>query len=584
MQWSFHGPRPSRASLDVISYVPFYSLPFCAWRHHRFWWNWFWRQDFCSLTSTWWKILQPSSCSALTQRPAKWLQDVLRVFSILVSKKDVCCEVVVDEKRFVVPVPTEGGFPGSREKGIAGIGCFRVWHDCVHILYILRSHCGESVKVQTRNCHFAVCWFLPDGLASLWNGHRFCDRERQSFCASCPSPDACPLKEALSATEQIHTNLSRPKTPCFFVVRVCAERGGINRSEHSLVNCNDFCFVFVYAVHNVLLWLSNFTFWDFYFHSDSAPFLLRFLKVHHLFEINLFRMTCVSHKAGRARVFFCPFFFSRRGCTDRDRTFAAPCMGTKWWQRDASLELAIFLVKQSWPIDIGHFMQELQEAYSRWQDGCNCVKEYGKRWAHCEDDCQLLHCAKDCVLFAVLLGKDEKKWFQETRVFAHIETPGAESVSITPTWGILGHTARWRPREWNPISQNELKEIVSDLTSQAGVWEVWNCCDFMPVKCQSCFRNWWNELCDAGKEILFSLCRDEMFQARLLLAAAGCVLYTVRLASTCGQCDSLLTLRIYSNELAKHCPFQLVSSSIFTISMWQVRKSLSRDACCISLA
>ena len=89
----------------------------------------------------------------------------------------------------------------------------------------------------------------------------------------------------------------------------------------------------------------------------------------------------------------------------------------------------------------------------------------------------------------------------------------------------------------------------------------------MPVKCQSCFRNWWNELCDAGKEILFSLCRDEMFQARLLLAAAGCVLYTVRLASTFGQCDSLLILRIYSNELAKHCPFQLVSSSIFTISM-----------------
>ena len=104
----------------------------------------------------------------------------------------------------------------------------------------------------------------------------------------------------------------------------------MHRSEHSLVNCNDFCFVCVYAVHNVLLWLSNFTFWDFYIHSDSAPFVLSFLKVHHLFEINLFRITCVSHKAGRARVFFCPFFFSRRGCTDRDRTFAAPCMGTKW--------------------------------------------------------------------------------------------------------------------------------------------------------------------------------------------------------------------------------------------------------------
>ena len=92
----------------------------------------------------------------------------------------------------------------------------------------------------------------------------------------------------------------------------------------------------------------------------------------------------------------------------------------------------------------------------------------------------------------------------------------------------------------------------------------------MPVKCQSCFRNWWNELCDAGKEILFFFVQrddNEMFQARLLLAAAGCVLYTVRLASTCGQCDGLLIFRIYSNELAKHCPFQLVSSSIFTISM-----------------
>lgn len=101
------------------------------------------------------------------------------------------------------------------------------------------------------------------------------------------------------------------KDSVFFAVRVCIERGGINRSEHSLVNCNDFCFVFVYAVHNVLLWLSNFTFWDFYFHSDSAPFLLSFLKVHHLFEINLktdilfvFRTKLVELEFSSARFFF----------------------------------------------------------------------------------------------------------------------------------------------------------------------------------------------------------------------------------------------------------------------------------------
>ncbi len=144
------------------------------------------------------------------------------------------------------------------------------------------TFCGAiAVGIQTRNCHFALCWFPPDGLASFWNGHHFCDRERESFCTSCPSPDACPLKEALSATEQIHTNLSRPKTPCFFIVSSFIERGGINWSEHSLVQLqcppNDLCFVFVYAVHRVLLWLSNFTFWDFCFHSDSVPFLLKYI-------------------------------------------------------------------------------------------------------------------------------------------------------------------------------------------------------------------------------------------------------------------------------------------------------------------
>lgn len=49
------------------------------------------------------------------------ISDVLRVFSILVSKKDVCCEVVVDEKRFVVPVPTEGGFPGSASHSVQAV-------------------------------------------------------------------------------------------------------------------------------------------------------------------------------------------------------------------------------------------------------------------------------------------------------------------------------------------------------------------------------------------------------------------------------------------------------------------------------
>ena len=83
------------------------------------------------------------------------LQDVLRVFSMLVSKKDVCCEVVVDEKRFVVPVPTEGGFPGSREKGIAGIACFKVLHDC-RTLYILRSYCRGDTNEELSFCAVLV--------------------------------------------------------------------------------------------------------------------------------------------------------------------------------------------------------------------------------------------------------------------------------------------------------------------------------------------------------------------------------------------------------------------------------------------
>ena len=189
-------------------------------------------------------------------------------------------------------------------------------------------------------------------------------------------------------------------------------------------------------------------------------------------------------------------------------------------------------------------------------------------------------CKRLC--FVYYFAKSKTVGFRKPEYLPILRHQAPESVPIASTWGILGHTARSRPREWNPISQNELKEIVNDLTSQAGFW-VRNCCDFMPVKCR-CFRNWWNELCDAGKGIRNStfLCRDEMFQARLLLAAAGCALYTVRLASTCGV--NVIVCWFWEStrhELAKHCPFSWFLPGLFTISMWLVGKSLLGDACCM---
>ncbi|CAK9021406.1 unnamed protein product [Durusdinium trenchii] len=49
------------------------------------------------------------------------ISDVLRVFSLTVPKTEVDCEVCVDEKRFMVPVPTEGGFPGSASRSVEAV-------------------------------------------------------------------------------------------------------------------------------------------------------------------------------------------------------------------------------------------------------------------------------------------------------------------------------------------------------------------------------------------------------------------------------------------------------------------------------
>ena len=65
------------------------------------------------------------------------ISDVLRVFSILVSKKEVNCEVVVDEKHFQVAVPTEGGFPGSGSESVQAVQAEPVAPWQVKILYIL---------------------------------------------------------------------------------------------------------------------------------------------------------------------------------------------------------------------------------------------------------------------------------------------------------------------------------------------------------------------------------------------------------------------------------------------------------------
>lgn len=42
------------------------------------------------------------------------VSDVLRVYSCLIPKAEMVCEVVVGDKRFSVPVPVNGGFPGGR--------------------------------------------------------------------------------------------------------------------------------------------------------------------------------------------------------------------------------------------------------------------------------------------------------------------------------------------------------------------------------------------------------------------------------------------------------------------------------------
>jgi len=49
------------------------------------------------------------------------ISDVLRVFSLAIPKTEVTCEVVVDEKRFAVPVPTQGGYPGSASRFVQAV-------------------------------------------------------------------------------------------------------------------------------------------------------------------------------------------------------------------------------------------------------------------------------------------------------------------------------------------------------------------------------------------------------------------------------------------------------------------------------
>merc|ERR1712187_70995 len=47
--------------------------------------------------------------------------EVMKVFSMLVPKSRLTCRVAVDDKRFDVPVPTSGGFPGSPSDKIVGV-------------------------------------------------------------------------------------------------------------------------------------------------------------------------------------------------------------------------------------------------------------------------------------------------------------------------------------------------------------------------------------------------------------------------------------------------------------------------------
>jgi len=47
--------------------------------------------------------------------------EVLRVFSMLVPKTSLQCQVMVDDKRFEVPVPTHGGFPGSASANVVAV-------------------------------------------------------------------------------------------------------------------------------------------------------------------------------------------------------------------------------------------------------------------------------------------------------------------------------------------------------------------------------------------------------------------------------------------------------------------------------
>mmetsp|Transcript_112322 Transcript_112322/g.194772 ORF Transcript_112322/g.194772 Transcript_112322/m.194772 type:complete len:600 (+) Transcript_112322:85-1884(+) len=49
------------------------------------------------------------------------ISEVMKVFSMLVPKSGLTCKVRVDDKHFDVPVPTQGGFPGSPSPGVAAV-------------------------------------------------------------------------------------------------------------------------------------------------------------------------------------------------------------------------------------------------------------------------------------------------------------------------------------------------------------------------------------------------------------------------------------------------------------------------------
>jgi hypothetical protein len=108
--------------------------------------------------------------------------EVLKVFSMLVPKNSLTCQVAVDEKRFEVPVPTQGGFPGSPSARVDGVPSAPAAGDTEKVR--LRSLCYARSGDKGDKANVAVIARKPEYLP-LIRHYVTAERVKEYFSKRC---------------------------------------------------------------------------------------------------------------------------------------------------------------------------------------------------------------------------------------------------------------------------------------------------------------------------------------------------------------------------------------------------------------